>query len=926
MANKKVVSVLSTAAIGTLIATAVGSTVFAAVDGLVVKNAGSYLNYDLDALKASVVNDALGQAGAELYKDFDAARTAGSIVSYHDDKVGFVDAAAVQKAALDAALAGTNFALDTFTESSKETVLPAAVYQATVTGGKVVAGAEVKPKTAATQAVTVSATGAKTLKVTFAKAVDTTKATVAVKKGAITVNTSSVTWNDAKTEATIVLAGKLSAGDYTVNVTGVETAALSATTTVVDEKVSKIEILSTEAPLVDSATDADANVDDLQVGYRVLNQYGEDITKTTTLTSSDPANISMNQTTGIVTINGDYNTTTNKLSTFTLIDTATATYGSATVTAVSEAKISSVEVVGLYNADKKALTETTNLTSDKFYVELSCKDQYGNVITDAAKVAAELLITESNAAVVNAAANASVITVNGSKKVVVALAGNPTYPTVGKNIVTAIALTSGKSASTTVEVAEGARAYSVDVSAPDITVAGETNYIPVNVTDQDGNAITNLSVLRNASRGVKVTVGGVDVTNTELTIKNGQVYIAHAFAASATTSYSTVMIVSNANQKVDTISLTVKPTAKATIVTGLSSTYSTTVLKTAAKNITVDDLVIEDQYGRVMTSTQINNWLVAAATNKIVVTEDEASTVVAISDAAGDNAITAVPAHATVTATAGNAIGSENITITLHDANGAITSSAKEATLRVTDGTEYASYTVNAVGTVYDEVGATKTDNVAYDKTVKVYGVLADGSKVLLTNGVDYSVSSTNTTFNVDVADGIVDVTAAYAYATDATTKVVPLTVTINATGEKISQDVTISKVAPKVAKVNVVANGKGADLIAAKSVDELGTFNYDSADLNLNFTDLDAVADVVVTDQYGVAQLLGALTGNTFADTTAMNGLTVTFTIVSGDVTFTGNGTSAAAVTVAPVGSVIKVVVSGDGVDAAPVTLTVTQ
>lgn len=146
MANKKVVSVLSTAAIGTLIATAVGSTVFAAVDGLVVKNAaGAYLNYDLDALKASVVNDALGQAGAELYKDFDAARTAGSIVSYHDDKVGFVDAAAVQKAALDAALAGTNFALDTFTESSKETVLPATVYQATVTNGKVVAGAEVKP-------------------------------------------------------------------------------------------------------------------------------------------------------------------------------------------------------------------------------------------------------------------------------------------------------------------------------------------------------------------------------------------------------------------------------------------------------------------------------------------------------------------------------------------------------------------------------------------------------------------------------------------------------------------------------------------------------------------------------------------------------------------------------------------------------------
>lgn len=161
MANKKVVSVLSTAAIGTLIATAVGSTVFAAVDGLVVKNAsGAYLNYDLDALKASVINDALGQAGAELYKDFDVARTAGSMVSYHDNKVGFVDVAAVNKAALDAALAGTSFDLNTFAESSKETVLPATVFQATVTNGKVVAGAEVKPTTAATTELKVASVSA----------------------------------------------------------------------------------------------------------------------------------------------------------------------------------------------------------------------------------------------------------------------------------------------------------------------------------------------------------------------------------------------------------------------------------------------------------------------------------------------------------------------------------------------------------------------------------------------------------------------------------------------------------------------------------------------------------------------------------------------------------------------------------------------
>ena len=46
----------------------------------------------------------------------------------------------------------------------------------------------------------VTAINAKTLKVTFGTAVeDTTKATFTVKKGSINVNTSEITWNEAKT-------------------------------------------------------------------------------------------------------------------------------------------------------------------------------------------------------------------------------------------------------------------------------------------------------------------------------------------------------------------------------------------------------------------------------------------------------------------------------------------------------------------------------------------------------------------------------------------------------------------------------------------------------------------------------------------------------------------------------------------------------
>lgn len=145
MANKKVVSVLSTAAIGTLIASAVGTTALAKVDGLVVKNAeGTYLNYDLTELQESAVENYLGnEEGAVLYKSFDAARA--NLVSYHDDKTGFIDAKAIAEAAKDAILNGEEFDVNKFTEASKETALPGTVYKAVVKDGVVVKGEEVKP-------------------------------------------------------------------------------------------------------------------------------------------------------------------------------------------------------------------------------------------------------------------------------------------------------------------------------------------------------------------------------------------------------------------------------------------------------------------------------------------------------------------------------------------------------------------------------------------------------------------------------------------------------------------------------------------------------------------------------------------------------------------------------------------------------------
>lgn len=765
----------------------------------------------------------------------------------------------------------------------------------------------------------VSAITAKSLQVTFAAPVDDTKAVFEVKKGAVKVNTSDISWNEEKTEATIELAGKLTAGEYTVNVTGLTEEALSDSVTVEDEKVAKIEILSTEAPLVDAPAGVDAgdtDIDDLQVGYRVLNQYGEDITKTTSITTS-ANNVYADSVNGVVTIVGDFNTTTNKIATFTLIHAQSATTTSATVTAVAEAKVSEVAVKGLYNKDGKALTETTNLSNDLFYVELELKDQYGKVVDSASKMG-EVLVTESNSTVVDAASSAQVIEVDGKKKVVVALSGSPK---VGENVVTAIATASGKSASYTVKVEESTRAYNVDVAAPEVAVANEVVNVPVTVTDKNGNLVTDLAILKDAARGVKVTVGGVDRT-ANLIVKDGAVYLPHNF----TEGYESIVIISNATQKVDTLTIQVKAEAKPVIVTGLSSNFSTTFKTGQTKTIGAGDLVIEDQYGRVMTEAKINSWLDAAGANEIEITEVEGSTVVAISDAAGDNDIAA--SGETVSVVAGAAKGTEKITVTLRDANGAIVSSAKDLTLRVTDGSEYTSYEVKSVGTVYDEVAAGKNDAAVYDKSVVVNGILADGSKVRLTAGSDYAVTSTNATLNADVAaDGRLDVTSAYTtYGTGSEIKL-PLAVTINATGEQFNQEVTISKAAPKVTSLDVVAEGEGADFINGLDVSALDKFNFNATSGGaFTFADLDANADVVATDQYGTSVILTG-SSDAFADTSAIGLPTLTFTKVDGNLVFSANGTTSAAVTELPLNSIFNVVLSTQGValSTSPVKVTVT-
>jgi trimeric autotransporter adhesin len=736
------------------------------------------------------------------------------------------------------------------------------------------------------EVVSVSAINSKSLKVEFNKAVDPAKAKFEVKKAGITVNVSKVTFADDNKSATLELSTKLTKGEYTVNVTGVADEVLTKSAQVEDEKVASIEILS-DVAVVDNTT----SPTQATVAYQVKNQYGEDITKTTSLTTNDPARITAAN--GVVTITLASGAKVGDKLPLTLIHVDSATTASQVVTLSAASTVSDVAISGIYNKDGKQLNEDSDLSTDSFYLLVDLKDQYGNTITNESLAEAGLIKAQSNPTVVGTAGSGNnvdltTLTIDGKQRLGLKLTG-PVQA--GENQVTLISATSGKSATYKINVAETTRTDAVTLSAPAIAVAGEDIFVPATVLDKDGKAITDTKVLNDATKGVKVSYNGSPISNA-FVIKDNNVYVKIP-ATSVTTDGVFPLVAQSSTYKVATLTLNVKKAAEPTVIRGLKSTVSSTLKAGTNKQIDVSDLVIEDQYGRVMDSAKVKAGLTGG--KKIVVKDvDTNSNVVTF---VGD-----ITSSTTATLTAGSTNGTEKLQFVLNDGTKDILSSTAEVTFRVTDGSEYVSYQMDDIGTVYDEAGASKSDNNAYDKEIKVYGVLADGSKVQL-DPTEYTVKSSLADLATDAADGVIDTvnggtpySPTYPSNPAADVKEETLTVTINATGQEFTKTITFSKVAPKATAVKVVDTTDVKDdaltsITYKPSVDSDATFSI--ADLT---TGSSTGYNLVVTDQYGVS-VVATSTGVTFPDTTAVVAPTLTIVPVKGSIKITDNGLATATV-----------------------------
>ena len=737
-----------------------------------------------------------------------------------------------------------------------------------------------------TAASTIKQIGAKKVEITLGKAA-TAETAVTVKKGAVTVSLVSengkVLSADGKT-LVLTTNSNITADKYTV-VVGEETLEFTGEAS----KVTTIEIPSDKAVLsATSAINSGTGVIDTgataTASYVVKNQFGEDVTKTSVITTSDNTNIEASNGTITFKLAAVVGKKPNDLVAAVLINQETGVTASKTFTISSKAAIAEVEIKGVYNKDGKTLSEDINLSSDDFYLLVAAKDQYGNAVTKA--VDTELVVSVGGLTEATVVATGNKVTKDGVDYIGLKITdGGTTAPAnqvkAGTASVIIIPAASGKTATGSFTVADGAKVDTFDITIPDLVVGGEPTEFAFTATDTYGKEITDASVLS------KMNMSGAPGFAFEKG-KDGKAVLKYNGDSSISAPSDTLksaLFITNTNKVVNK-TFTVKKDAEATAIVGIKNDVALGALKVDGNTVKIphDKIIVEDQYGR---------------TDKAAVGAISATTTAATADDKvfnGSNSITSVTSGNDLTFTLGAddtlKAGTEQFTLNL-DAD-----TKKVGTYTVTltsvDQKDIKSYEVDDIAALYTENGNTATTG-NYVKSVNVKGVLANGVKVVIPNDKGlYSVVTSDKLKYTDAANTLI----ANEKSDDWTKPGQPLekvneftekvTVIINATAEELVKEVKVSKEAPKA----VSAKLDGLDEIKLSAGTELAL----SALAALTDAGKDTTGVIKVTDQYGVEDV--------FATTGTGTGARLSITDLSSDkITVANNGTDLAATTMAQAG-----------------------
>lgn len=715
--------------------------------------------------------------------------------------------------------------------------------------------------------VNVAPVNAKTFEVQFNRAVETDIATFRLDGNII--NKKDIVWNTNRTFATVTTSNTLGSA-HTVEVSLPLVDALKKNFTVEGEKVTTIEILGDTAVRVAG--------DKVSIGYRALNQYGEEMTN---------VQLEYEVSGRIVDVNKDIEMKDGQL--FIPVNPGIIPEGSIVnlvlskddAKIVKEIKVSTESSVYEMNIKEispkdKPIKETTNLEEEEFYLIVEAKDQFGAPIKNEADLKGAFTITSTNPNIVGIAQEFKNSKIeDGLFKLVLENPGTD-LPAIGKTTIVLTTHASNKKSEYAITVEEGTRVDTFKLEVPERVTAGSNLEIVIHALDKSGRPIVDSEIIKGSVSGIKWTTN--PVIHEEIIEKDGK-FILLFSADDIKEGKLEITGVSSTNKKVtETITILEKALpATWKWKEGEEPEYEFVAGKSwDSITFTTDNITAIDQYSKELSDVVLkeSGYILKASTSDKAVKITNQNKKVMI---------------------APNAVGKARVTISLYDENDReIAGSGQVFEFTVEDDSGYIGYELAPIGTLYD---AKEDPNGAYARDVIVIGIVNDkGAQVKLPTDA-YELLKDEKTPGLKLENGkiSIDPNEEFYYG-NATSLKMDIDVKIKSTGEVLTQELTVSKEKPKVMSLEVEEDlltypsneDQKADVISTKWI--LGE------------------AKITAVDQYGVGSEDGK-----FPDGTKIEP-TITFQTLKGGQIFEGDRTKNAKITNYSANSEVRATITANG------------
>jgi len=687
----------------------------------------------------------------------------------------------------------------------------------------------------------ISATSPKTFLVKFNRAVtDDDKVTFEVKR--LTTTTSvTVTWNDAKTEATLTGASNFAESDYTVRVLKDGAQIASETISITPQKINKIEFTSPSVAVTIGSNTG-------YVTYKVYDQYGNDITTTAKANSlSVQSSVGTPQIkNGLMTITTD---TTGGDPSLAMIQNLTVVLYDASTGISSTAALPISTTAGTLSDFQFNLTDNLTIkegdNTTVYYIPYVAKDMAGNetkdydlitgglIDADAQTKGTQLVVSLNNkvsAEIVKDPSNSKLAAVE------VKYSGKDNDLVMDMPVtITAMTLT-GKTSVAQLTLAKSKAVDSLILLAPAETVAAnETPEIPFEAYDQYGNRVTGYSDIKSS------------ITHPNgFTIKEKSDGTAKFVMEASPKGIKSLSATLKSGKVSNILNINVQDAAKPASIAIARADFISAMEQKATQSLNIgndtakDELRVYDQYDRLMNDEKIMSFIGGdTPTHKITAT------------VTGDVTLTGADPNITGT---GKTV--TDLTLTAKDVNGGSgkiefelielgvggapdktldTVSTPITVVKTGDITSYTINTADAEKVLYASVDRATVTPTARDNeyayTAKVYGRTDAGTQVLLagtpivassiTNGADFVVTSVEETTPVAYNGVKVNAKGLDNNRTEASTDLV-VTVAHNNTVKPLTVTLKSSTAAPVANEIKLKgADGDGlvvADLAKSKN------------------------------------------------------------------------------------------------------------